>query len=214
MLTLSRCNTATKVARLFRRHVPSTPMSFRAHCHSTRHILLLVVLLPLLLGCAAVEVRVVDGGTATATAEGENSGETRTGEEQTGVEAGEAEEVARVDPNIEGTMATAVAYLTLFAEACAAVVIAAGVVRAAGQFVRSVLSPGDDRWKDDLRIRLGRSLAVGLEFGLAADILKTAIAPTWEVIAELAAIVVLRTLLNYFLEREMRNIEARRGAEV
>ncbi len=212
MLTLSRCNTAVKTGRLFRGQVRSTPIRFRDHCLAPRRVVLFLGLLPLLLGCAAVEVRVVDGGTAVATEQGEAGGETRTGEEQTGTEAGEPEEVARVDPLIEGTVGTAVAYLTLFAEACAALVIAAGVLRAAGQFLRSVLSPGD-HWKDDLRIRLGRSLAVGLEFGLAADILKTAIAPTWEVIAELAAIIVLRTLLNYFLERELRNIEARRSAE-
>jgi uncharacterized membrane protein len=42
---------------------------------------------------------------------------------------------------------------------------------------------------------------------LAADILRTAIAPTWEEIGKLAAIAALRTLLNYFLEREIRTAE-------
>ncbi len=51
---------------------------------------------------------------------------------------------------------------------------------------------------------MGRWLAVGLEFELAADILNTAVAPSWEEIEKLAAIATLRTALNYFLEREIR----------
>ena len=54
-----------------------------------------------------------------------------------------------------------------------------------------------------IRLGLGRWLALGLEFALAADILRTAIAPTWREIGQLAAIAVLRTALNFFLEREI-----------
>ena len=58
--------------------------------------------------------------------------------------------------------------------------------------------------KNEVRLTLGRWLAVGLEFELAADILNTAITPSWDEIEKLAAIATLRTLLNYFLEREIR----------
>jgi uncharacterized membrane protein len=44
-----------------------------------------------------------------------------------------------------------------------------------------------------------------LEFQLAADILSTAIAPSWDRIGKLAAIAVIRTALNYFLVLELRN---------
>ena len=57
--------------------------------------------------------------------------------------------------------------------------------------------------KVEIRLGLGRWLALGLEFALAADILRTAIAPTWRDIGPLAAIAVLRTALNFFLEREI-----------
>jgi uncharacterized membrane protein len=57
--------------------------------------------------------------------------------------------------------------------------------------------------KEELRLRLGRWLAVALEFELAADILRTAVAPTWDEIGKLAAIVVLRTVLNFFLQKEI-----------
>jgi uncharacterized membrane protein len=54
-----------------------------------------------------------------------------------------------------------------------------------------------------IRLRLGRWLALALEFELGADILRTAIAPTWTEIGQLAAIATIRTLLNYFLQQEI-----------
>lgn len=63
--------------------------------------------------------------------------------------------------------------------------------------------------KEQVRLRLGRWLTVALEFLLAADVLRTAVAPTWDDIARLAAIVAIRTLLNYFLEKEIQRAEAR-----
>ncbi len=63
--------------------------------------------------------------------------------------------------------------------------------------------------KENVRLRLGRWLAVALEFELAADILRTAIAPTWKEIGQLAAIAVLRTGLNYFLQMEIDKAAAR-----
>ena len=60
--------------------------------------------------------------------------------------------------------------------------------------------------QETVRLQLGRWLAIGLEFLLAADILRTAVAPTWDEIGKLAAIVVLRTVLNFFLNREIRDI--------
>ncbi|MBV9444102.1 MAG: DUF1622 domain-containing protein [Acidobacteriaceae bacterium] len=58
--------------------------------------------------------------------------------------------------------------------------------------------------KNEARLTLGRWLAVALEFELAADILNTAVTPTWSDIEKLAAIAALRTALTYFLEREIR----------
>ena len=62
--------------------------------------------------------------------------------------------------------------------------------------------------KEDVRLRLGRWLAVALEFELGADILRTAVAPTWSEIGQLAAIAAIRTLLNYFLQKEIDKAEA------
>jgi uncharacterized membrane protein len=56
---------------------------------------------------------------------------------------------------------------------------------------------------ENIRLRLGRWLALALEFELGADILRTAIAPSWAEIGQLAAIATIRTLLNYFLQKEI-----------
>jgi uncharacterized membrane protein len=55
---------------------------------------------------------------------------------------------------------------------------------------------------DAIRMRLSRWLALALEFALASDLIRTAVAPSWNEIGKLAAIMALRTALNYFLERE------------
>ncbi len=54
-----------------------------------------------------------------------------------------------------------------------------------------------------LRLTLARYLIVALEFQLAADIISTAIAPDRDQIGKLATIATIRTVLNYFLEREI-----------
>lgn len=54
-----------------------------------------------------------------------------------------------------------------------------------------------------IRLSFARYLALALELQLAADILYTAIAPTWDGIGKLAATAVIRTALNYFLGLEM-----------
>ena len=67
-------------------------------------------------------------------------------------------------------------------------------------------------YKENIRLELGRSLALALEFLLGADILKTAIAPNWHDLGILAAIAILRTALNYFLDKEIEKHERRIGA--
>ena len=53
-------------------------------------------------------------------------------------------------------------------------------------------------------IKFGVWLLLALEFELAADIVRSAISPTWSAIGQLAAIAAIRTVLNYFLERDIR----------
>ena len=55
--------------------------------------------------------------------------------------------------------------------------------------------------------RFGVWLLLGLEFELAADIIRTVVSPTWRDIGELAAIAAIRTFLNYFLEKDVERAE-------
>jgi uncharacterized membrane protein len=61
--------------------------------------------------------------------------------------------------------------------------------------------------------RFGVWLLLGLEFELAADIIRSVVSPTWIDIAELGAIAVIRTFLNYFLEKDLESA-AESGTEV
>jgi uncharacterized membrane protein len=49
-------------------------------------------------------------------------------------------------------------------------------------------------------------LLLGLELELAADIIRSVVAPTWQDIGKLAAIAAVRTLLNYFLGRDIAEL--------
>ena len=88
-------------------------------------------------------------------------------------------------------------------EAMGAIVIFVGAVVAAVAFVRAALVSRSTSEFVRVRLRLGRYLALGLEFQLASDILSTAVAPTFEEIGKLAAIAAIRTALNHFLAKEI-----------
>ncbi len=57
-----------------------------------------------------------------------------------------------------------------------------------------------------IRIKLGSYLVLALEFFIASDIIKTIITPTWEGLGVLGAIVVIRTVLSYFLTKDLKKI--------
>jgi len=98
-----------------------------------------------------------------------------------------------------GSLATVVDFVTALA-------IGAGVFAALFRMVwvwRELRMGSLDSAMSQVRLTLGRWLVLALELALAADILRTVMVPTWDEIGKLAAIVVLRTVLNYFLGREI-----------
>ena len=103
-----------------------------------------------------------------------------------------------------------VEWLRLAVEALGAVVIAVGVAVAVAGLVRHALSARAGRPASFVPIRLAfaRYLTLALELQLAADILSTSVAPSWDRIGKLAAIAVIRTALNFFLSKEMRDERA------
>lgn len=127
--------------------------------------------------------------------------------------------------NVEGTASTEsmaspleswlkviVGYLAAGAEIAAALVIGLGIIRGIWEYLRQIVSRSKKHVDatEGVRLKLGRVLALGLEFTVASDILRTAVAPTRQDILNLGAIVLLRTLLNYFLEREIQQGEQNR----
>lgn len=73
-------------------------------------------------------------------------------------------------------------------------------------------------WRRDGGIRAiwmhySRWLVAGLTFQLAADIIETSAAPSWDDIGQLAAIAAIRTFLNFFLERDIAEMAEKRREE-
>ncbi len=107
-----------------------------------------------------------------------------------------------------------IGYLESGAEIAAALVIGVSVIQAFIRYLQQLfLQKQHIDATEKIRFQLGRGLALGLEFTVASDILRTAIAPTRQDILNLGAIVLLRTLLNYFLEREIRQGEQSSSAD-
>ena len=75
-----------------------------------------------------------------------------------------------------------------------------------------VLRHPDGHLRRDVWLRYARWLVAGLTFQLAADIVETAITDDWAAIGRLAAIAVIRTFLNYFLERDLEDVRERQHA--
>lgn len=103
---------------------------------------------------------------------------------------------------IEATIINIVSWLRLFIEMTGAVIIGVGVLLSLYQFALVLYAENSENYTK-VRLLLARYLALALEFQLGADILSTAIAPSWDQIGKLAAIAIIRTALNYFLSREM-----------
>jgi uncharacterized membrane protein len=92
-------------------------------------------------------------------------------------------------------------------EAAAVLLIAVGALQA---FITVLIHVAKGRapagWRRELFVKLGVWLLLGLQFALAADIVRSVIAPTWNEIGQLAAIAAIRTFLNYFLEKDLGEI--------
>jgi len=106
-------------------------------------------------------------------------------------------------------------YIALGVEASAALIIAYGACQALyGSFRAIVEKRSQVGQRKDVWLNFGVWLLLGLEFELAADIVRTAISPTWNDIGQLAAIGVIRTFLNFFLEKDLEKYEIEQTEKV
>jgi uncharacterized membrane protein len=96
-------------------------------------------------------------------------------------------------------------------EGMAVLIVTYGAFEALLRLIRLATIPSAPHGaRKEIWRRFGTWLLLGLEFALAADIIATVVSPTWDDIGELGAIAVIRTFLNYFLERDLESSDPER----
>ncbi|MGK7937365.1 MAG: DUF1622 domain-containing protein [Xenococcaceae cyanobacterium] len=98
-------------------------------------------------------------------------------------------------------------FLKIVIECFALLILAVGIIRAIIKLLAVRKRIDRPKVLYSVRLDLGLSLVLSLEFLLAADIAATAISPSWNAIGKLAAVSGIRTFLNYFLEKEVQQLE-------
>jgi uncharacterized membrane protein len=109
---------------------------------------------------------------------------------------------------VEAALSAIATYAAIGVEAAAVVLIGYGAADAFVKVVGHILrgrSPAG--WRKEVFVRFGVWLLLGLQFALAADVLHSIVAPTWNQIGQLGAIAAIRTFLNYFLEKDMEGAD-------
>lgn len=87
-------------------------------------------------------------------------------------------------------------------------VVSFGALQALGSVVTSVIRRSADAIQGrEIWIKFATWLLLALEFALAADLVRTAVAPTWSDISKLAVIATIRTMLNYFLAKDIAEFQ-------
>jgi uncharacterized membrane protein len=91
----------------------------------------------------------------------------------------------------------------------ALILVLIGTVEAFYSGLRIMLSSRDGHERRDTWLRYGRWLVAALTFQLAADIIETSITTQWEALVRTAVIAVIRTFLNFFLDRDIEEVRRR-----
>ena len=80
-----------------------------------------------------------------------------------------------------------------------------GAVKNAQDFYRSSVQKKNRL--PNIRLDMGKHLALGLEFLVAKDIIESIIRPTWDDLGKLAILIALRTFVTWFLSWELKDIK-------
>jgi uncharacterized membrane protein len=109
------------------------------------------------------------------------------------------------------TAATETAVIII--DGLALVIVVVGTLEAFVGGLRLMLGSQSGHERREVWIRYGRWLVAGLTFQLAADIIESSITTDWEALGRLGAIAVIRTFLNYFLERDLEEVRERQRCD-
>jgi uncharacterized membrane protein len=93
----------------------------------------------------------------------------------------------------------------------ALLVVAIGSVEALLDLPRQLRASTPGHEKRAAWLRYARWLVAALTFQLAADIVESSISRGWEDIARLGAVALIRTFLNFFLDRDLEEVRARQS---
>lgn len=104
---------------------------------------------------------------------------------------------------LESYVSIIVQWIRFAAESLSILIITVGIIVTLYVIVRSYHLSSQKAY-NQVRFTFSRYLVMALEFELAADIIGTAISPTWDQLGKLAVIATIRTFLNYFLQLEMK----------
>ena len=105
------------------------------------------------------------------------------------------------------TQATEISIIAI--DALALIIIVIGTVETVIKAVPMMFSSPSGHVRRDVWLRYARWLVAGLTFQLAADIIESSVTTSWEAVGRLGAIAVIRTFLNYFLERDLAETRVR-----
>lgn len=100
--------------------------------------------------------------------------------------------------------------IALAIEAAVVLIVAFGSAQALAGTVRHIGTGLDEDARRGIWLRFATWILLALEFALAADIIRSAISPTWEEIGKLGAIATIRTLLNFFLAKDIEAFAEKR----
>src|SRR5262245_48931688 len=103
---------------------------------------------------------------------------------------------------------TATDYAIVFIDAIALVIVIIAVVEAFINGLRLMFAHPDGHERREVWLRFARWLVAALTFQLAADIIETSVTDDWKSLGRIAAVAVIRTFLNYFLERDVDKTRA------
>jgi uncharacterized membrane protein len=98
--------------------------------------------------------------------------------------------------------------LALVIEAAAVLVVTYGSLEALVLLIGGIRRRDFPEQRRKVWLNFATWILLALEFALAADIVQTVIAPTWDDVGKLAVIAVVRTMLNYFLAKDISSFDS------
>jgi uncharacterized membrane protein len=99
-------------------------------------------------------------------------------------------------------------YVALMLESLVVLTVAAGAIEAVFSILKATVVERSTNWhRRAVWLRFAVWILLSLEFALGADIVRTAIAPTWEDIGKLGVIALIRTGLGFFLGKDLETVE-------